>query len=109
MATLTEVSRPYEFLARWDTKTGRLAGAHVGFSTVLLRDGVFANETPEPVQPVGAMGFPLGDILSVLQVDALKELAAAKEALQVEQQSRLAEVASKNAQIAALTAQLAGK
>lgn len=80
MAILTEVIRPYEFLARWDTKTGVLSGSHVGFSTIILRDGVFVTEQVNPVQPVGAAGFPLTDILNILQIDALTALEIEKAA-----------------------------
>ena len=81
---LTEITRPYEFLARWDTKTGTLSGSHVGFSTIILRDGVFVTEQINPVQPVGAAGFPLADILNILQIDAIKAMDVAKAELVVE-------------------------
>jgi len=72
---LTEEKRPYEFLARWDTKTGLLSGAHVGFANVVLRDGVFVSELIENVQPVGDNGFPLTDILETLHVTVLATCA----------------------------------
>lgn len=72
---LTEEKRPYEFLARWDTKTGTLAGAHVGFSNVVLRDGEFVSEAIENVQPVGNNGFPLADIMDMLHITALGKCA----------------------------------
>ena len=81
---LTEITRPYEFLARWDTKTGMLSGSHVGFSTIILRDGVFVTEQVNPVQPVGAAGFPLADILNILQIDAITAMDAAKAELSAE-------------------------
>ena len=72
MAKLTETKFPYEFLTRWDPKTGILLGSHVGFVTTIFRDDVVVSHIVEPVMPVGTDGFPLKDILQQLQIDALK-------------------------------------
>jgi hypothetical protein len=75
---LTEEKRPYELLVRWDTKTGAMLGAHVGFATVIRRDGEFVTETIDPVEPVDVgtgKGFPLADILDKLQITALERHA----------------------------------
>jgi hypothetical protein len=73
---ILEIQRPYEFLARWDTKTGTLKGSHVVFSTVLEKDGVFLSEEINDISEVGETAFPLADILSTLQIDALSQITA---------------------------------
>ena len=65
--------QPYEFLARWDDKTGAFKGAHVQWS-----DG--------SVQPINdAGGYPLADILQTMQVDALAAVDDANLALTAKQ------------------------
>lgn len=83
---LTEKTTPYEFLAR--LTDGKLTGAHVGFRTQILRDGVVVSDVAEPVQSVAVgtkAGFPLEDVVgevcaaALLKVDELTaELAVAK-------------------------------
>ena len=68
-------------LVRW--KDGVLAGAHVGFEVTASEDGAVLSTTPLPVMPVDigqGVGFPLADILSQIQVDAItgKDAADAK-------------------------------
>jgi len=117
---LTEIKRPYEFLARWNAKTGLLQGAHVGFANTVLRDGVFLTEVVEPVQSVAVglqLGYPLNDILQQLQIDALAERdrltdeVASKEsiivALERNAVARDATIASQTQTIAARDAEIA--
>ncbi|CAO3452227.1 hypothetical protein [Azospirillum argentinense] len=71
---------PYELLVRWD-QSGALAGAHVQHRYV-IRDGVaIIGESIGPAEPLTldtAPGFPLGDLLSQVQADALTAKAAAE-------------------------------
>lgn len=76
---LEEKKLPYEFLARWGTD-GTLIGAHVGFRSMMLRDGapIPGMETVHDVMPVDVglkSGFPLADIVNQLQADALSRNA----------------------------------
>ena len=86
---ITKETHPYELLVRWD-REGKLAGAHVGFRTVIREDGEAAHEREEPVMPVDigqGQGFPLNDILTRVQIEALArcaELEAANAALAAE-------------------------
>ena len=76
--SITKTQTPYEFLARWDA-TGKLAGAHVGFLERITDGAEVLSERALPVQPVGGdHGFPLADILSQLQADALTSAEAAR-------------------------------
>ena len=96
MPVFTETKTPYELLVRW--RDGIISGAHVGFITTLRRDGVLIMETPENVQPVAigsTAGFPLSDILSQVQIDAIIAMEAARA-------EKAAEVAALKAEIAAL-------
>lgn len=65
---------PYEFLVRWDT-SGQLSGAHAQFRYVTTDDGgTVVGEfvgAAEPVAVAGVQGFPLAEILSQVQIDAL--------------------------------------
>ena len=102
MATLTEVLRPYEFLVRWDTKTGLLKASHVGYSTVLLRDGVFASEVVEPVRPVDTPGFPLADILQQIQIDSLVLVDNTKKDMMAKEELHTAAISAKDVELAAI-------
>ncbi|MDI3514895.1 MAG: hypothetical protein PWP40_2124 [Rhodocyclaceae bacterium] len=61
--------KPYELLIRWDEQTGEFKGAHVRWSDMSL----------QPLRD-GPGGYPLSDVLSTMQVDAL----AANQALRGE-------------------------
>ncbi|MGY0782128.1 hypothetical protein ACW7BC_29980 [Azospirillum argentinense] len=82
---------PYELLVRWD-QSGALQGAHVQYRYV-IRDGAdVIGETLGPAEPLAleaADGFPLGDLLSQVQIDALIAMAAAE----AERDAALARVA----------------
>ncbi|QCO07545.1 hypothetical protein [Azospirillum argentinense] len=73
------VKHPYELLVRWD-QSGALQGAHVQYRYV-IRDGVdVIGETIGQALPLtleAADGFPLGDLLSQAEEDALTGMAAA--------------------------------
>ncbi|CAO3426706.1 hypothetical protein [Azospirillum argentinense] len=70
---------PYELLVRWD-QSGALQGAHVQYRYV-IRDGEdVIGETLGQAVPLtleAADGFPLGDLLSQVQIDALTAVASA--------------------------------
>lgn len=91
---LEKKTLPYEFLARWTD--GKLAGAHVGFITQIVEDGVVLSQTVGDVMPVdvgSGKGYPLQDIMDQLHIDALTEVDALK-----------AEVAAKQAELDAAKA-----
>ena len=66
---INETQQPYEFLVRWNN--GVITGAHVKYKTILDRDGVVFQETEGPALPVGTEEYPLLDILTKMQIDAL--------------------------------------
>lgn len=105
--SIIEQRKPYEFLARWDTLTGQFKGAHIQFFDAVLRDGVQIAGQPSKAFGVGeGMAFPLADILSQVQIDALAELdarAATIAPLTAARDAALARVAELEAQLAALT------
>jgi len=116
---LEERTRPYEFLARWG-EDGTLAGAHVQNITEVVKDGVVLAATVGDAMSVavaGGAGFPLKDVLSGVQADALaaaekanKEAQAARERASTAAQAQAdAEVERDNAkgQVLQLQQQLA--
>lgn len=71
MAITTE-REPYEFLVRW--KDGNLVGAHVRWLYKISGDGMVPVETEsgaESISLAGKGGFPLSDLLTQAQIDAL--------------------------------------
>jgi len=87
---------PYEFLVRWDN--GVVVGAHIRFLERLVEDGTVISEKEghaKPVSLAGEAGFPIAGILSLVQANALADLATAQAALAVSE-----------AKVAALQAQL---
>ena len=66
---INETKQPYELLIRWNN--GVITGAHVKYKTILDRDGVVFQETEGPALPVGTEEYPLSDILTQMQIDAL--------------------------------------
>ncbi|WP_376956398.1 hypothetical protein ABNQ39_00200 (plasmid) [Azospirillum sp. A26] len=95
------IKQPYEFLARWD-QSGALAGVHVQHRYVIREDdGTAIGETlgqAEPLTLETAAGFPLGDLLTQVQADAL----TAKAAADADRDAALARIADLEAQVAAL-------
>jgi len=76
MSVFTETRKPYEFLIRWN-KDGIIQGAHIAFLDTVLKDGEIINQTQSSVESVAIgeqIGFPLADVLSQLQIDALKQI-----------------------------------
>ena len=76
MSVFTETRKPYEFLIRWD-KNGIIQGAHIAFLDTVLKDGEIVTQTQSSVESVAIgeqVGFPLADVLSQLQIDALKQV-----------------------------------
>ena len=96
---IEKLVQPYEFLARWTD--GKLAGAHVGFITQIVEDGVVLSQTVGDVMPVdvgSGKGYPLSDIMSQLHIDALVEVDSLK-AEKVALEASIAEVAQKQAEL----------
>lgn len=74
------MKRPYELLLRWDQQ-GRLSGAHVQHRYVIEDGGKIVGESVGPAEPLSletAEEFPLADILTQAQSDALVGKAAAE-------------------------------
>lgn len=113
--SIIKTTTPYEFLARW--KNGALAGAHVKFLETITDDGAVVSQRegdPMSVAVAGAAGFPLDDILSALQTQAIAERdaavaekATAEAALSAATATHTTALAAKAAEIAALEAQVA--
>lgn len=109
----TETRTPYEFLARWDEKTGAFRGSHIQFYDAVLRDGVQIAGAPSKAFGVGeGLAFPLADIIGNVTADALalvdaqaaqiNTLTADKAAVEADRDAALAQVADLQAQLAAL-------
>lgn len=98
---MTTQTLPYEFLARWDDKTGVFRGAHIQFIENVLDDtGEIIAQKLGPARSVGdGKDFPIADILSQMQTDAL----AAFDAKAAELTDT---VAAKDAELAAKAAEL---
>lgn len=101
---IERVVTPYELLVRWCPETGVLKGAHVQEIERLVEDGTttLAAQTL-PARPLHLAGgdFPLADVLTQAQVDAL---SAAAQAI-AERDTALAE---RDAAVAALAAAQGG-
>ena len=101
---------PYEFMARWTD--GKLAGAHVGFITQIVENGVVLSSTAGEVMPVdvgSGKGYPLADIMSQLHIDALVEVETAKAELAsavAEKEKAVEAQASERAKVEEATAAL---
>lgn len=88
---------PYEFLVRWDHHTGVLKGAHVKvYDNVEMSEG-----DAQPVAVAGASGFPLGEILTAVELKAIVAMEAAQAELAAE---KAAHAVTKNALTTAETA-----
>lgn len=75
---IIEKKIPYEFLVRWDSN-GKLAGAHIGFLNQVVKDGTIIAEAVDqifPVSLIGEVGFPLAEVLSLIEINALTALEA---------------------------------
>lgn len=71
--TISERTRPYEFLVRWG-EDSTIRGAHVQNIVELVRDGeIIHAKTGEAlhVSLAGEAGVPLADVLQQLHADAL--------------------------------------
>lgn len=77
---------PYEFLVRWDYQTGILKGAHCKtFDSVTGKEG-----DAQSVAIAGANGFPLSEILTVIEAGALLAIEEVNAALAAEQAAHAA-------------------
>ena len=76
--TITKSKTPNEFLVRW-SDAGVIQGAHIVFREAITEDGAELSSKMLPAQPVslaGEAGFPLADVLDILQSDALGTIDA---------------------------------
>ena len=92
---IIKTQTPYEFLVRWTN--GAIAGAHIRYLERLVEDGVTITEKEGEAKPVslaGESGFPIADILSIVQVNAFADLAVAQAAL-VTAQAKVTELQAK--------------
>lgn len=70
---MEKITTPYELLVRWGAD-GKIRGAHYQFVTRYVEDGEIVTEKLSDAQPIGLDGsgdFPLKDILTKAQADAL--------------------------------------
>lgn len=108
---ITKQSQPYEFLARWDHVAGVLKGAHTQRFEGVYEDGVLLSGQPGKAMGVGEdLAFPLSDIMSQLQIDALAANAALQTTVAAHAATITALTAERDtalARITALEAQLA--
>lgn len=75
---ITKSKTPNEFLVRW-SDSGVIQGAHIVFRESVIEDGEELSSKMLPAQPVslaGEAGFPLADVLNILQADALATIDA---------------------------------
>jgi len=98
---------PYELLIRW--RDGVVAGAHVQYITRLVDDGAVVNEQLGAALPVdvgAGKGFPIADLLSQVQTDALIAVDAKTAALAAMTEQRDAAIQARDeAQSALATVQ----
>jgi|GEM_PF-2298126 len=102
MSKFTESRTPYEFLVRWN-QDSTISGAHIGFLDTVLKDGEVLTQKQNNVQSVALglqEGFPLGDVLEQVLIDALLLI----ETLQSDIAALKSEVESKDKEIAELQA-----
>lgn len=79
---ITKTNQPYEFLVRW--KDGAITGAHIKMLETIAEDGVVLSQkegVAMPVSMAGAGNFPLADLLTGIQTQALIDLDAARSEL----------------------------
>jgi hypothetical protein len=102
MSKFTETRTPYEFLVRWN-QDSTISGAHIGFLDTVLKDGEVLTQKQNNVQSVALgmqEGFPLGDVLEQVLIDALLLI----ETLQSDNAGLKSEVETKDKEIAELEA-----
>lgn len=99
MTTVSEIF--VGLVIRWDFRTAALSGVHAETCTVLHQDGQAPVALRTEIKPLtldNAAGYPLGDLLTQSQADALAAYGTAM----AERDETLARVADLEAQIAAL-------
>jgi len=102
MSKFTETRTPYEFLVRWN-QDSTISGAHIGFLDTVLKDGEVLTQKQNNVQSVALglqEGFPLGDVLEQVLIDALLLI----ETLQIDNAGLKSELETKDKEIAELEA-----
>jgi hypothetical protein len=102
MSKFTESRTPYEFLVRWN-QDSTISGAHIGFLDTVLKDGEVLTQKQNNVESVAIglqEGFPLGDVLEQVLIDALLLI----ETLQSDNAGLKSEVETKDKEIAELEA-----
>jgi hypothetical protein len=107
---ITKTQTPHEFLIRWDD-AGKLSGAHIAFREAITDDGVeIASKfgDPLPVSMAGESGFPLADVLGMINVSALADgeaKAAQIKQITADNDAKIASITADNdAKIASITA-----
>lgn len=112
---MPQIERAYELLIRWSAD-GAIAGAHIQRRVLTTDDaGAVLADTLLPAQALTvetAEGFPLGDLLTQAQIDALTAKATAdaerdaaladKVAAEASRDTAMARAAELEAQLAAL-------
>ena len=104
---ITKTNTPYEFLVRWTD--GTIAGAHVRFLETISEDGTVLTQkegNAMPVSMAGEAGYPLADILSSIQTQAIIEREDAVAAKATAEAALAQAIADKDAAVAAATAPL---
>ena len=107
---ITKTNTPYEFLVRWTD--GTIAGAHVRFLETISEDGTVLTQkegNAMPVSMAGEAGYPLADILSSIQTQAIIEREDAVAAKATAEAALAQAIADKDAAVAAATAPLQAK
>ena len=108
---ITKSKTPNEFLVRW-SDAGVIQGAHIVFREAIAEDGTELSSKMLPAQPVslaGEAGFPLADVLDILQADALGTIEAKDaeiEALKADAEKAKTDAAAEKARADGLQAQI---
>ena len=108
---ITKSKTPNEFLVRW-SDAGVIQGAHIVFREAIAEDGTELSSKMLPAQPVslaGEAGFPLADVLDILQADALGTIEAKDaeiEALKADAEKAKTDAAAEKSRADGLQAQI---
>lgn len=81
---MNTTKKPYELLIRWDQE-GKLAGAHVQYRFVITDGDAVVAESVGQAEPLSLAGFPLSEVLSTAQADALAECESLRTSLAASQ------------------------
>lgn len=95
--TIVTTKLPYELLIRWGAD-GKVQGAHVQWRYVTNDFGT-VTESVSPAESLHLTGFPLKDILSQTEVNALSELGKIQSELAAEKSARFLEKQDSDAKL----------